>query len=74
MARLNMRQDISIGKQIEPVKRVYLFSAGEYEEFIEEWLDTKKDRYFMIENNGGAGDMGRDVVIRLYHPFTKLKN
>lgn len=55
-------QNIAIGKQIEPLKRVYTFSPDEYEEFITEWLEIKKGNYFRIERLGGSGDMGRDVV------------
>ena len=55
-------QNVSVGRQITPLKRVYLFSAEEYEEFIEEWLDTKKDKYIRTEKNAGAGDMGRDII------------
>ena len=55
-------QKVSIGKLIEPLKRVYLFSADEYEEYIAEWLDLKKTEYFFTERLGGAGDMGRDIV------------
>jgi len=61
-------QNISVGKQIEPLKRVFLFSADEYEEFIEEWLDTKKEKYFKIEKNAGAGDMGRDIIAYIEDP------
>lgn len=41
---------------------VELFSADEWEEFIEEWLDLKKVEYLEVERFGGAGDKGRDVV------------
>lgn len=61
-------QDISVGKQIKPIQRLYLFSPNEYEEFIEEWLDTKKDQYLLMEKNAGAGDMGRDVIAYIENP------
>lgn len=67
-------QNVSVGKQIEPLKRVYLFSADEYEEFIEEWLDTKKHKYIRIEKNAGAGDMGRDVIAYIEDPKVNPKN
>jgi hypothetical protein len=67
-------QDISIGKQIEPLKRVFHFPADEYEEFIEEWLDIKKNEYFKIEKTAGAGDMGRDVIAYIESPKKKQDN
>lgn len=50
------------GKTILPIKRVELFSPDEWEEFIEEWLDVKKNEYLEVERLGGAGDKGRDVI------------
>jgi hypothetical protein len=41
---------------------VEIFSADEWETFIEEWLDLKKENYVEIERLGGAGDKGRDVI------------
>ncbi|MGB3545990.1 MAG: hypothetical protein WBA17_03400, partial [Saprospiraceae bacterium] len=52
---------VNYGQTIIPIKKVSLFSPDEWEEFIEEWLDTKED-YLESERFGGAGDMGRDVV------------
>jgi len=45
-----------------------IFSAEEWETFIEEWLDTKKTLYKEIERFGGAGDKGRDVVAYITDP------
>ena len=56
---------INFGNRIIPTKRVELFSFDEWEEFIEEWLDLKRDEYFFIERFGGAGDKGRDVVAQI---------
>lgn len=50
------------GKRILPIKMVEIFSAEEWELFIEEWLDLKKINYLEIERLGGAGDKGRDVI------------
>ncbi|WP_083629505.1 ABC-three component system protein [Tenacibaculum agarivorans] len=52
----------TFGKRILPIKRIELFSPDEWEEFIEEWLEVKKNKYKEIERFGGSGDMGRDVV------------
>ncbi|WP_044170298.1 ABC-three component system protein [Flectobacillus major] len=53
---------VTFGRAIPPIKMIEVFSASEWETFIEEWLDLKKKEYFSIERLGGAGDMGRDVV------------
>ena len=42
-------QDIIFGKSILPIKIIELMSPEEWEEFIKEWLDTKKEQYFKIE-------------------------
>jgi len=55
-------QAITFGKTILPIKRVETFSAEEWEQFVEEWLDVKEKDYLEIELLGGAGDMGRDVA------------
>jgi len=55
-------QQVNYGKRIIPLKLVELFSAEEWEEFIEEWVDLKEKQYLEIERFGGAGDNGRDVV------------
>lgn len=47
---------------ILPVKRIEIFSSEEWEEFIEEWLDIKKDEYISIERVWWANDMWRDVI------------
>lgn len=61
-------QDIIFGKSILPAKIIELMSPEEWEEFIWEWLDTKKEQYFKIEKYGGSGDMGRDVVAYITDP------
>ena len=50
------------GKHIPAINLLKLFSPDEWEEFVEEWLTTKKDVYHSSERLGGAGDQGRDVV------------
>jgi hypothetical protein len=64
-------QSVAIGKQIEPLKRVFLFSPEEFETFISEWLELKRSQYYQIENLGGAGDMGSDVAA--YHEDPQIK-
>lgn len=59
---------INNGKNILPIKRLEIFSADEWELFIEEWLDLKKASYLDIERFGGAGDKGRDVAAYVTDP------
>jgi hypothetical protein len=56
------------GKNIPAIQRIKIFSPEEWEEFVEEWLTTKKSLYDSIERLGGAGDKGRDVVGYLCKP------
>jgi hypothetical protein len=44
------------------VDRIRLFSDKEWELFIQEWVDSLRDDYELVEKCGGAGDMGRDVI------------
>lgn len=55
-------QQVAIGPYVEPINRISLYSAQEWEEFTEEWLEIKQSEYVRVERFGGAGDMGRDVV------------
>jgi hypothetical protein len=47
---------------VPPVDRVGLFSPDEWECFIQEWVDSLRDQYELVERCGGTGDMGRDIV------------
>ncbi|NWJ49447.1 MAG: hypothetical protein HXX14_01150 [Bacteroidetes bacterium] len=60
--------EITYGSYILPIKRIELYSAKEWEEFIEEWLDVKKEDYLSTENSGGANDKGRDIVAYIDDP------
>jgi len=60
-------QQVSIGKQIDPIHRIKLMSPDEWETLTEEWLDIKSN-YHSVEQIGGAGDMGRDVIAYLENP------
>jgi hypothetical protein len=70
MTNLGILQAIA-GKHIPAIQQIKLYSAEEWEKFVEEWLTTKKDNYIEIENLGGAGDQGRDVVGFLSNPKAK---
>lgn len=39
-----------------------LFSPDQWECFVQEWVDSLRDEYELVERCGGAGDMGRDVI------------
>lgn len=67
MAEYITSQQVSIGKQIDPIHRIKLMSPDEWEILTEEWLDTK-DKYHSTEQIGGAGDMGRDVIAYVNNP------
>ena len=53
---------VNHGKNILPIKRMEIFSADEWEIFVEEWLEIKRAKYIEVERFGGAGDKGRDVA------------
>lgn len=53
---------VTAGLPIPPLQRVKLFSAAEWEQFIQEWAHSLKSKYATVMRCSGAGDMGRDVV------------
>lgn len=55
-------ENIKTGKHISPLLRLRIMSADEWEEFIEEWVDSLQEHYYKVEKLGGAGDKGRDVI------------
>lgn len=63
--RILTSKDIKTGKHISPVQRLRIMSADDWEEFIEEWIDSLKKEYSKVERLGGAGDKGRDIVAQL---------
>ncbi len=62
MSNILYSDEVTAGPIVKPILRVYSYSDKEWEEFIEEWLDIKKGAYVEVEQIGGAGDMGRDVI------------
>lgn len=58
-------RDAKTGKHIPPVHRLRIMSANDWEEFIEEWIDSLKSEYIKVDKLGGAGDKGRDVVAQV---------
>jgi len=53
---------VALGLLAHPVERVRLFSPSQWECFVQEWGDSLRDEYELVERCGGAGDMGRDVI------------
>ncbi|MCX6319750.1 MAG: hypothetical protein NTW29_20905 [Bacteroidetes bacterium] len=62
MQPLATSHTVNYGRPVLPIKRVEIFSADEWEIFIEEWLDVKMTNYLEVERMGGAGDQGRDIA------------
>jgi len=53
---------VASGLPVHPVDRVRLFSPDQWEGFVQEWVDSLRDKYELVERCGGAGDMGRDII------------
>ncbi|QNM96719.1 hypothetical protein H9L41_23725 [Chitinimonas koreensis] len=53
---------VASGQPVHPEDRIKLFSDRQWEVFIQEWVDSLRDDYDLVERCGGAGDMGRDVI------------
>ncbi len=53
---------IQFGKPIPPQQQVFLYSADEWEYFIEEWVHSQKQNYTKVRRYAGANDMGIDVA------------
>lgn len=73
MAEYITSQQVSIGKQIDPIHRIKLMSPDEWEILTEEWLDMKSE-YHSTERIGGSGDMGRDVIAYINNPKENSTN
>jgi hypothetical protein len=56
---------VSGGPWLAPKKRIYFYSAGEWEEFILEWAHVLDDPYAAVKQFGGANDHGIDVAAML---------
>ena len=53
---------VASGLPVHPVERIRLFSPEQWESFVQEWADSLREEYELVERCGGAGDMGRDVI------------
>ncbi|WP_417490203.1 ABC-three component system protein [Maricaulis sp.] len=63
------------GLPVEPLVRLAQFGATEFERFTLEWasgyLARKLPEVDQVQQRGGAGDKGRDIVVWLDPPSTK---
>ncbi len=50
------------GLTVPAVKRIELFSADEWEVFVQEWAHGLAPKYKTVKRFAGSGDQGRDVV------------
>jgi hypothetical protein len=57
--------DVIAGPPIAPIDRLKLYDGGQWEQFVLEWADSLRTRYESVEQHGGAGDLGCDVVAYL---------
>jgi hypothetical protein len=63
---------LGVGLPIAPLQRLAQFSAADFERFTLEWasdfLATQVPSIYEVQQRGGAGDKGRDVVVWLDPP------
>lgn len=50
------------GRLIPPQQQILLFSADDWEEFIEEWAHHQRTKYVKVARLSGSKDMGIDVA------------
>lgn len=72
---LNARMlGVGAGLPVPPLKRLALFDAAEFERFTLEWATDYLPKKFgavdQVQQRGGAGDKGRDVIVWLDPPGT----
>ena len=53
---------VIVGIPISKTARLQLFSASEWESFVEEWASSLKTQYVAVKRFGGAGDKGVDIA------------
>jgi hypothetical protein len=59
----NRRRLLREGAPITPLQRLELFSADEFENFVNEWVHGYlASQYQGVEMRRGAGDKGRDII------------
>jgi hypothetical protein len=55
-------QQILLGKRLDPLEVIKIYSEDDWEQFIREWVEGLKDHYVDVRRASGAGDKGRDVI------------
>jgi hypothetical protein len=50
------------GRLIPPQQQILLFSAEDWEAFIEEWAHYQKSQYKKVTRLAGANDIGIDIA------------
>lgn len=50
------------GVSVNPVLRLEIMSPDDWETFIREWAESLKTEYHDVQQIGGSGDQGRDVI------------
>jgi hypothetical protein len=59
---------LGVGLPVDPLDRLAQFSAAEFERFTLEWASdylSKLEEVVEVQQRGGAGDKGRDVIVWL---------
>ncbi len=51
-----------VGKATPPMQHLFLYSADEWEVFLEEWAHCQKGVYHKVVNLGGSSDYGIDIA------------
>lgn len=60
------------GAWIDPIKRLSIFDPNEFETFTLQWVyGYLSETYCEVQNRGGAGDKGRDIVAWIDPPKGK---
>jgi hypothetical protein len=55
--------EVTLGPVIPPQQQLLLYSAGQWEDFVQEWAHyCLKKRYAQVQRFSGSGDLGIDVV------------
>jgi hypothetical protein len=64
------REQTQLGKPIPALDRVKLMSPDEWEDFIWEWVDSLRPKYYDVQQRSGPGDSGLDIVGYTADPTT----
>jgi hypothetical protein len=68
---------LGVGLPVAPLDRLAQFSASEFERFTLEWasdyLAAKLPDVYEVQQRGGAGDKGRDVIVWFHTPSSRSR-